>query len=148
MYAPSFCWCVTWYIFQCLVGIIFMNYTFRKTERLSSQKIITALFQKGIFSLHSAPFRFSFVPLSGQETFCQVLIIVSKRNFKTAVNRNRIKRQLRELYRLHKQHLLEKLSSQDKQVALMISYTGKPEMDYNLLKPKFIEALKKIADAV
>ena len=125
-----------------------MNYTFRKSERLSSQKLITALFQKGIFSLYSAPFRFSFVPTSGQEATCQVLIIVSKRNFKTAINRNRIKRQLRELYRLLKQPLLEKLANQDKQIALMISYTGKPEMDFNLLKPKFIEALKKIADAV
>lgn len=125
-----------------------MNYTFRKSERLSSQKLITALFQKGIFSLYSAPFRFSFVPTSGQEATCQVLIIVSKRNFKTAINRNRIKRQLRELYRLHKQPLIEKLASDDKQIALMISYTGKPEMDFNVLKPKFIEALKKIADAV
>lgn len=125
-----------------------MNYTFQKSERLTSQKLITALFQKGIFSLYSAPFRFSFVPTSGQEASCQVLIIVSKRNFKTAINRNRIKRQLRELYRLHKQPLLEKLISQDKQIALMISYTGKPEMDFNLLKPKFIESLKKIADAV
>ena len=125
-----------------------MNYTFQKSERLTSQKLITALFQKGIFSLYSAPFRFSFVPTSGEEASCQVLIIVSKRNFKTAINRNRIKRQLRELYRLHKQPLLEKLAGQDKQIALMISYTGKPEMDFNLLKPKFIESLKKIADAV
>ncbi len=125
-----------------------MNYTFRKSERLSSQKLITALFQKGIFSLYSAPLRFSFVTVAEQEASCQVLIIVSKRNFKTAINRNRIKRQLRELYRLHKQPLLEKLASQDKQIALMISYTGSPEMDFNLLKPKFIEALKKIADAV
>jgi ribonuclease P protein component len=125
-----------------------MNYTFRKSERLTSQKLITALFQKGIFSLYSAPFRFSFVPSSNQDSSCQVLIIVPKRNFETAINRNRIKRQLRELYRLHKQPLLEKLNSQDKQIALMISYTGKPEMDFNLLKPKFVEALKKISDAV
>lgn len=135
-------------MFQCFLELFFMNYTFPKSERLSSQKLITALFQKGIFSLYSAPFRFSFVQVTEQEASCQVLIIVSKRNFKTATNRNRIKRQLRELYRLHKQPLLEKLASQNKQIALMISYTGKPEMDFNLLKPKFIEALNKIADEV
>ncbi len=128
--------------------MFFMNYTFKKTERLCSQNIITALFQKGIFSLYSFPFKFSFVPVANQLQCSQVLIVVSKRNIKNATKRNKIKRQLRELYRLNKHILTTVLLNENKQIALMIAFTGDSEMKYALLEIKFIEALNKIANAV
>lgn len=81
-----------------------VSLSFDRTERLKSRKVIGALF-KGGQSYVAYPLRVVWVPL-GDETAtehpAQVAISVSKRAFKTAVARNRIKRQIREAYRLHK----------------------------------------------
>lgn len=66
----------------------------------------------------------------------QVLITVPKRNIKSAVNRNRIKRQIREIYRLNKSELVAKIESSNKKVVLGILYLGKPNPNYELLEAK------------
>jgi ribonuclease P protein component len=79
-----------------------MQFTFRKDERLKSSKLIKELFDKGSsFYLH--PFKVLFIPNPDQNgRFHQVMISVSKKNFKRAVDRNLIKRRIRESYRLNK----------------------------------------------
>ena len=74
--------------------------TFRKIERLCSKKVIDALFTGGNKSFSAFPLRVVYMERS--EPGAQVLISVSKRRFKHAVDRNRIKRQIREAYRLNK----------------------------------------------
>ena len=75
-------------------------FSFSKAERLCSRKAIDKLFAEGkSFTLF--PLRILHLP---QETN-QVLISVSKRRFKRAVDRNAIKRRIREGYRLNK-HIL------------------------------------------
>ncbi|MBQ8050161.1 MAG: ribonuclease P protein component [Bacteroidaceae bacterium] len=76
-------------------------YVFRKAERLCSRKRIEALFAGGSRSLSAYPLRAVFRKADGG----QLLISVSKRHFKHAVDRNRVKRLIREAYRLNK-HLL------------------------------------------
>lgn len=78
-------------------------HTFPKTERLCSRKAIEALFASGNRSLSAFPLRVVYRVSTGEDT--QVLMSVSKRHFKHAVDRNRTKRQLREAWRLHR-HLL------------------------------------------
>ena len=79
------------------------KFTFRKEERLSKEKLIQELFDKGS-SFYLFPFKVFFMPNPDQEyPFHQVLISVSKRNFKRAVDRNLIKRRIREAYRLNKE---------------------------------------------
>ena len=79
--------------------------TFRKEERLSKDKLIQELFDKGS-SFYLFPFKVFFMPNPDQESpFHQVVISVSKRNFKRAVDRNLIKRRVREGYRLNKELL-------------------------------------------
>jgi ribonuclease P protein component len=79
------------------------KHTFRKGERLSKDKSIQELFDKGS-SFYLFPFKVFFMPNPEKDiSFHQVVISVSKRNFKRAVDRNLIKRRIREAYRLNKE---------------------------------------------
>lgn len=83
------------------------DFSFHKAERLCSRRLIEALFSGGNKSMSAYPVRVLFMPLpaeSGQPSV-SVLMSVSKRRFKRAVRRNRVKRQLREAYRKNK-HIL------------------------------------------
>ena len=81
------------------------KYSFRKEERLSKDKLIQELFDKGS-SFYLVPFKVFFMPNPDREISShQVMISVSKRNFKRAVDRNLIKRRVREAYRLNKELL-------------------------------------------
>ncbi len=79
---------------------------------------------------------------------CQVLVISSKKKLKKAVDRNRQKRQLRELYRINKNTLCIPLSELKVSIALSVMYVGAEPLDINKLTPNFIRALQKIASAV
>ena len=98
------------------------SYSFHKSERLCSKKLIEALFGGGHKSMSAYPLRAVFMTVEdavGEDEASvasaapvpsvQVLISVSKRHFKHAVDRNRVKRQLREAYRLNKPLLLDKI---------------------------------------
>ena len=84
--------------------------TFSKRERLTSEKLMEQLFEKGKGRVLSAfPLRMVFMLMectAGDEPV-QVLISVPKKRLKHAVDRNRVKRQIREAYRLNKQSLIE-----------------------------------------
>ncbi len=86
-------------------------HTLGKEERLCSRKAIEELFGGGHKSVTAYPIRAVYMP-SGQ-TGVRVMVSVSKRHFKRAVKRNRIKRQLREAYRLQKELLLPLASGLD-----------------------------------
>lgn len=80
--------------------------TFKKEERLNKEKWIRELFEKGS-SFHLGPFRVIYLPHPDPiYPVHQVLISVSARNFKRAVDRNTIKRRIREAYRLNKLKIL------------------------------------------
>lgn len=78
---------------------------FPKSERLCSKKNIEALFEGHGRSLSAFPLRGVFSPTENAEA-TQVLVSVSKRHFKHAVDRNRIKRQIREAWRLNRDILI------------------------------------------
>jgi len=70
--------------------------------------------------------------------------VVPKRRFKKAVDRNRIKRQLREAYRLQKSIIgahTEQVGTLERQHALLFIFTGKEEMDYRYLEKKMRKVL-------
>ena len=97
---------------------------FPKSERIVSQKLIDELFTSG--QSHSlAAFPLRAVYLLREEpcpAAAQVLISVPKRHFKHAVDRNRVKRQLREAWRKNKQLLTDHLL-EDKSVALAFMWS-------------------------
>ena len=80
--------------------------TFRKQERIVSDLLIETLFEKGDSqSLAAYPLRVVYLQTERQPGHApiQILISVPKKRFKHAVDRNRVKRQIREAYRRHKQ---------------------------------------------
>jgi ribonuclease P protein component len=122
-----------------------MAFTFQKSEKLCSKKIIEKLFSKGNRGFTEFPFRFSWVEVKLDSTFpIQVLITVSKRNFPKAAHRNQIKRQIRELYRTHKNKLYEYFLESDKQFALMISYIAKEKMLHQELSKLFHQSILRL----
>ena len=78
------------------------KFTFKKSERLSQKKLIQELFDKGS-SFYLYPFKVFFLP--NEQPINQVMASVPKSIFKRAVDRNAIKRRIREGYRLNKQKL-------------------------------------------
>lgn len=126
------------------------SYTFKKAERLCSKTLINNLFAKGNRVVTQFPFRVLWQSSANpqQEFPALVMVSVSKRNFPNATDRNRIKRQLRELYRLNKHLLYTALKEQKLQVILSINYQAKELLDHGQLKPAFDKMLKKLLSQI
>ena len=125
------------------------RFTLGKDERLKSRKQIEKLFAEGK-SFAVNPFRVYFI-VNGQlsmvnsGSYLQFGVGVSNRNFKRAVDRNRIKRLTREAWRLQKNELSEKVKTTQKQLNVFFIYTGKELPDFTTVKDKVAVALKKLA---
>ncbi|MCZ4318255.1 ribonuclease P protein component [Aequorivita viscosa] len=118
-----------------------MNQKFPKTEKLKSAKTIEKLFLEGDAHF-KFPIKLFFLPKQDIENNLAAFA-VPKKNFKSAVDRNRIKRQLREAYRLNK-HLLEEISG--KKFVLLFLYLGKVKPQYDQLEKATVKLLKKLRD--
>jgi len=116
--------------------------TFSREERLKSLKTIARLFKGGesfmaypirvVWLLHPVQENNSLSEPDGlalPEFPAQVVVAVPKKNFKTAVARNRLKRRIREAWRLHKQELYERLG--ERRTALMLMYIAKEELPFS-----------------
>lgn len=99
-------------------------FSFRKDEILRKKKLIDRLFAEGS-SFYIYPFKVFYLPVTlDTESPAQILISVGKRSFKHAVDRNRIRRQIREAYRLQKQMLIDHLVKREKTCILAVIYTA------------------------
>lgn len=115
------------------------SYTFSKEERLSSKRLIALLFSKGS-SFNLYPLRFVYyTPEEEMSGPTQLLISVPKRTFKRATDRNRLKRQIREAYRLNK-HLLAQNPEQAPKL-LGVLYIGKEKKAFQSIEKKLISGL-------
>jgi ribonuclease P protein component len=103
--------------------------SFHKRERIVSKKLIERLFSKGSsFSVSAFPLRVVVLETArvANDIPVQVLVSVSKRHFKHAVDRNRAKRQVREAYRHHKQILTERVQQQQTLAVAFIWLSDQP----------------------
>ncbi|MEZ2335508.1 ribonuclease P protein component [Mucilaginibacter sp. RCC_168] len=122
-------------------------YTFKKEERLCNKRLIDKLFHNGS-SFLCYPFKASWLINSEPQQFpAQVLFSVSKKRYKHAVDRNLIKRCMRESYRLHKQQCLYNLlTAANKTIVLSVGYIGKEIVPYSVIEKKMLKMLSQLAE--
>ncbi len=115
-----------------------------KCERVKSRKLITSLFEHGK-KVQQGPLLLFWKPLNPEEATAQLMfgVSVSKRKFKRAVDRNLIKRRIREAFRLQKVTLLEQLQNDDKSYALFVVYVGLSINKYPVIDETMKKMLKK-----
>ncbi len=132
------------------------RHTFRKEERLCSRKTIEALFAGGNKSMSSYPIRVVCMPLSDetmpafreQIPSVQVLISVSKRRFKHAVDRNRVKRLIREAYRKHKYLLTTVVAERGEHYALAFLWLSSEHVEAKVVEQKVCNLLQRVAESL
>ncbi len=118
-----------------------MKYTFKKEEKLKSRKLIEQLFLEGE-KITAFPVLLAYLKTEHLSNYkIQASFTVPKRRFKRAVDRNRIKRLMRESYRLQK-HLVQELQEEqgNNKAVFMFVYIGKEEMDYTVIE----KSMKKL----
>ncbi len=118
-----------------------MDYKFSKQEKLKSRKLIEKMFTEGK-TVSKYPLKLIYIQTElKDETMIQAGVSVSKRNFKKAVDRNKIKRLLREAYRLNKNLIFNTIQFP---YALMFLYIGKEfPKNYDEISKSMIKLLQK-----
>ena len=118
------------------------TFSFQKAERLCSKKIMDKLFQEGK-TIFVFPIKIVYLETKLPSNFpVQAAFTVGKRNFKHAVQRNLIKRRMREVYRLNKSKVYDEIGK--KQVAVFFIFTGKTISEYNQIEVAVKKGMKKL----
>ena len=121
-------------------------YTFTKEERLCNKKLIEQLYHNGS-SFLCYPFKASWLLVDAPMQFpAQILFSVAKKRYKRAVDRNLLKRRMREAYRLNKQtNLYNLLNSSNKQIVLSVGFIGKEIAEYDFIEKKMLKLLTQLS---
>jgi ribonuclease P protein component len=124
-----------------------MRFTFQKEEKLTGLKIFADLTANGR-SFFAHPFRIIWMPSSTEQKYpARVAFAVPKRNFRKAVDRNKVKRLLREIYRHHKHELYADLEKVGVKISVMFIYTQKEMPEHDGLERKIILSLQRLSKA-
>lgn len=119
------------------------RYTFKKDDKLKSRKLIEHLFKEGK-SFSNFPMRVLWKYNETSKMPLQTGFAVSSKYFKKAVDRNRIKRLMREAYRLQKNDLQNHLKLQEKKMVLFVIYVGNELPAYPLIFEKTSHVLNRL----
>jgi len=120
------------------------RFTFEKKEKLTGETVVTGLFLNGA-SFIAYPVRVVWTASKTEDSpSLQVLMSVPKKKLKHAVDRNRVKRLLREAYRLHKNELTTLVNEQGLQVRMAFVWIPSEVLDYVKVEKKVLDALSKM----
>ncbi|MDR0750408.1 MAG: ribonuclease P protein component [Tannerellaceae bacterium] len=118
------------------------QYAFSKEERLSWKRHIDLLFEKGQ-SFVAFPLRVIYLLLDEKkDASVSILVSVSKRKFKRAVDRNQIKRRVREAYRIQKHNLTAPLAEKEKAMFVAFLYIDKEVHSFSTIEKAMKKAIK------
>jgi ribonuclease P protein component len=120
------------------------NNTFPKIEKLKSTKDLDGLFGGGK-SIHEPPIRAIYKKKAEKSTVAlSVGVSAPKKLIKLAVNRNLIKRRMREAYRLNNHQLKQALIDSETQLNVMFVYTSKQILSYSEIEDKIKVILNRL----
>lgn len=121
-----------------------IRYSFRKGERLTSKKIIRDLFREGT-NFYTQPFKVIFQCRELPTPYpAQIMVTVSRKGFRRAVNRNAVRRIVKEAYRLNKGRLYDVLLANELQCAVVFIYTGRTIPDLKVTEEKIINIIDRL----
>ncbi len=118
------------------------DFSFKKRERLTSSKSISLLFKEGR-SISSYPVRFIY-DMEGEGGPVKMAISVPKRLYKRAVDRNLLKRRIREAYRLNKADFAGRIGKMNLQVNVVIQYQHKKILDFHAIEAGVVKGIEKV----
>lgn len=119
------------------------RFTLGKNEKLKSRKDIEQLFSQGK-KLSENPLIFFYQLNESKENFLKMGVGISSRSFKKAVDRNKIKRLIREAWRMQKNDLHNSLAKKNQQANIFIIYTGKEMPPYQEIAHAIKNTLVKL----
>ena len=123
--------------------------TLKKEERISSRTLIEKLFDGGNSrSMTAYPVRIVYlIESQPQEAAVKILVSAPKRNLKRAVDRNRVKRQMREAYRKKKHIVLERIDhTSNTTLALAFIWLEKELCSSSDVEEKIVNLLKRVSE--
>ena len=123
-----------------------MKQTFKKYERLTNKKTFDKLFNSGK-SISVPPFRLLWSE-SEMLNHTQIGIAVPKKSFTKAVQRNKLKRRIREAYRKNKHLFYAFLEKKNLSIALMVIYIAKEELSFKEIEQKMVVSLQKLIEKI
>ncbi len=120
--------------------------TFKKSERLCSRTLMDCLFQGDNRTAASYPIRAIFLPVEEEmQKGVSILISVPKKRFHDAVDRNRVKRQIREAYRKNKHALIEQVNQSGKGLLIAFVYVSAEIEPTEHIEKRMVRLLDKIS---
>ncbi len=119
------------------------SFTLGRKERLKSRKKIQQIFKEGS-SFYEYPFRVYLMISVPDENFLQAGFSVSKKYFKRAVHRNRVKRLMREAWRLNVISLKKLMAENHLQLNVFLIYTNKELPEFNLIQQKMKKVIGEL----
>ena len=125
-----------------------MDFSFSKAEHLCGEKKITRLFAEGNAFI-AYPLRIVYLVLPKEDDIpVKVMVSVPKKRFKRAVKRNRLKRLMRESYRLNKGLLWDIFSEKEMQAHVSFQYISDEELGFRAVEKRMIGSLEKLKNAI
>ncbi|MBK8388736.1 MAG: ribonuclease P protein component [Saprospiraceae bacterium] len=116
------------------------------TERVKSPQRVSEIYHKGVAGF-VYPFKYHFITQPSEkpdQSLLKICIAVSKKKFKHAVDRNRVKRLVKEAYRLNKMAFYDKPDNKNKQVELYLVFVGKVLPEYGVIEKGIKSIIQKI----
>jgi ribonuclease P protein component len=122
------------------------RFTLSKDERLSWKRYTDRLFAEGK-SFVAFPLRVVYIPITEEEPTLptvSIMVSVSKKRFKRAVHRNRVKRLIRESYRLRKYNIIEPLDEKKTKLLVAFIHIDKELPSFAFLRKAMDKAMKTL----